>query len=577
MTSIQELAGLGYLPKELPTPFNSRTFGAALASAAPGSISGNSWRQPVTHNLARPGRIYRRLAVPHPMHFAQLATLIANDWAAISAMTNQSPLGLSTPVPDVSGRRAVVPRHRAGERAMRRATLAAGARFVVEADVSQFYPSIYTHSFEWVFAGKTAAKLNLLAKGPKTLGSHLDERVRLAQDGQTVGIPIGPDTSLVLAELVMSRVDLEFIALLPRAIRLGIRGTRYFDDYQLYARTRAEATTISATLQRVLADWQLTLNPYKYKILELPIDLDEPWVSVLKRIVLPTGNASAERSALVLLFDEAFRLARVYADQSVLAYTIGRFVATNFEERHVVDKANWALFEGLILQSSVAEVATLPRVAYLLAWYDRRGYPLNRSAISETLHSIIRSQADLTHGSEVAWAAWAAILLGVRLRAEAARSIEILDDDFVTVVALDANSRGLIPTLKNAQWSKYMDRSGLEGPHWLLAYEALHHGWLVSKSGRDFVHGSETFAWLRGRNVCFYDEKLAITPPAVTPGSVGPAPSAPAARRVDRKAIVTLLRELNILPTVAPPAGTTYGWADLDVAAEPSAGGEDYS
>lgn len=79
--------------------------------------------------------------------------------------------------------------------------------------------------------GRTA-KAN---KSGALLGNTLDKLVRAAQDGQTIGIPIGPDTSLIVSELVMCAADQTLSESLPAT------GFRYVDDIELSFVTRAEA------------------------------------------------------------------------------------------------------------------------------------------------------------------------------------------------------------------------------------------------------------------------------------------------------------------------------------------------
>ena len=93
-------------------------------------------------------------------------------------------------------------------------------------DLSEFYSSLYTHSVPWAIHGKAAAKAQRRVSA--LYGNRLDELLRTAQDHQTVGIPIGPDTSLIVAELVLSAVDRK----LARHIA-NILGLRYMDDFEL--------------------------------------------------------------------------------------------------------------------------------------------------------------------------------------------------------------------------------------------------------------------------------------------------------------------------------------------------------
>jgi hypothetical protein len=230
----QDLLSKGYLPKELPTPFTS-----AGLSAVPmplGVPPGYGDTQLVLHKLARPGLLTRSLGIPHPLYFTRLADVIGTHWPDIEARIAASTMSLTAPVVIAGSQRAVVAattRDRLDERAYHRAT----ARYMVKADVSQWYPSIYTHSLAWAAHGKAAARAAWRARRLGRLwGNALDVNVRNAQSQQTVGIPIGPDTSFVLGELVLAEVDGSL-----RSKRRAFPGFRYFDDYELYASSAQEA------------------------------------------------------------------------------------------------------------------------------------------------------------------------------------------------------------------------------------------------------------------------------------------------------------------------------------------------
>src|SRR5262249_18352337 len=130
-------------------------------------------------------------------------------------------------------------------------------------------------------------------------------------------------------------------------------------------------------------------------------------------------------------------------------------------------------------------------------------------------------------GSEVAWALWAAVSLGVGLTASAAAAIGSIDDDFVASIALDANSRGLFPAgaLDTTGWETLIDYDEvLFGADWLLAYEATHKGWARSAAPR--VAADAFFSVLQGNGVHFYDpqprRKLFTGPAGPLPGGTLP-------------------------------------------------------
>lgn len=506
------MLGRGYLPKELPTPFTSRSFAVSVTASGARALAGvRSWGRLTAHTLARPGMTGRVLGIPSPAHFYKLADHVQAHWSTLDANIQKSTLSLTKPTNDPSGRRALVPAHEL-KRIEARAEHRARARYLVEVDVSEFYRSVYTHALDWAVRGKAIAKA---ATGATTgLGPTLDRYSRNAQGGQTVGIPIGPDTSLVLGELLLAQVDEELLTG-PRA--RWLHGFRYYDDYELHTWSRQQADQALADLQRILAEWQLAVNPYKMRIVELPHPIEEEWLSTLKRIEL-RSHSSQERSGLNALFDDAFRLARRFPRDAVISYALGHFVTRDLAERRRVQKANWPHFEKLLLQACLGEPGVLPRALVLLNWARLRGWPMERGTVSDALNAMLLENAARGHSSEVAWALWASIALASRVSGVAARAVSGMTDDVVALTALHAASVGVIRRLDTSAWAGLMTPSSLSGEHWLLAYEAHEQGWLPPAGGVDYIAADPVFAQLRSDNVRFYDTAASLPPlPAPKP------------------------------------------------------------
>jgi hypothetical protein len=76
--------------------------------------------------------------------------------------------------------------------------------------------------------GKEFCKQNLHKPAFKSaLGNRLDELVRKCQDQQSIGIPIGPDTSRIIGEIIGVGVE----GFLASALRnFESRALRYVDD-----------------------------------------------------------------------------------------------------------------------------------------------------------------------------------------------------------------------------------------------------------------------------------------------------------------------------------------------------------
>jgi hypothetical protein len=504
MPTHADFLGRGMMPKEAPTPFNSRSM-AQFAASLPATLRAQRGTTELSrHMLARPGLMARPLGIPHPHPYFRLTEVIADNWVAIDRQIQQATISVTKPIDDPQARRAVVPSH-SMDRTEQRAEMRALARYVLHADVAQCYPSIYTHSLAWAMHGKAFAKTN--RNDPALVGNALDRLVRSAQDGQTVGIPVGPDTSLVLAELVLSQVDVELES-------AGLRGFRYIDDYELYFGTYQEAERGLSTLVRALASYELNLNSQKTGIDVLPQPLQDEWVSQLRRTELRFVPAR-ERSDLTLLFDDAFRLASLNPGKFVVSYALGRLGSRLDEGEPLVHGDNWSYLQRLLLQACWAQPTAIQKALTLLRWGVDAGFALDRDLVEKSINALIVENAHLGHGSELAWALWVAISLRLRVRAVAAKTIEGSDDDLVALTALHLWTRGLLPRgLDVEPWRGRLTPSDLEGPHWLLSFEAAEKTWLTPFGG-DHIAGDPVFATLRASGVTFYDAFATVpaTPP----------------------------------------------------------------
>jgi hypothetical protein len=93
-----------------------------------------------------------------------------------------------------------------------------------------------------------------------SLGNRLDVAVRKGQDNQTLGIPVGPDTSRILAEIIGVSID-QYVR-----ENLGIDQTRAFrniDDWYIGFDNAGEAEDAIATLATGCRMFELELNADK--------------------------------------------------------------------------------------------------------------------------------------------------------------------------------------------------------------------------------------------------------------------------------------------------------------------------
>ena len=107
-----QVIGRGYLTKELPPVFSSTALDASVALEGPLALEDSPRpgrglnARPASHNLARPGNLRRRLQIPNPFSYYELATALEDNWKAIQSQLDRSYLSESRPAEDPNGLRA---------------------------------------------------------------------------------------------------------------------------------------------------------------------------------------------------------------------------------------------------------------------------------------------------------------------------------------------------------------------------------------------------------------------------------------------------------------------------------------
>jgi hypothetical protein len=442
-------------------------------------------------NLARSGSLRRKLSIPNPINFYQQAVAVCDNWREIRAHCRTSTISLTAPVYSRSHARPIAWKSPFSVLPHARAKARAGARYSLVTDIASFYPSIYTHSIPWALHGKDVAKRN--RSSLSLAGNLLDLVVRNGQDMQTTGVPIGPDTSIVFSEIVLSTID-------SKLKSLGGKGFRFVDDIEFGFRTLSEAESAMALLQEATSGMELQLNATKSRVIELPAPLEAVWVPHLRMFEFRT-TPRQQATDLLGYFGYAFELAAAHKGDAVLTYTLSRLTSVT------VAAENWLLYENLLLQCAAVDPSTVAPVVRELYRYSSVR-PLDLTKIGDCMAGVVLSNAAAGHGSEVAWAVWAMLSLGIHIDEATCAEVVKMRDSIVALLVLHAKAKGLIPRVCDFMpWQRLLNEQELNAENWLLVYEANVKGWLEPLPGiGDYVHAHPQFALLKANGVSFYDE-----------------------------------------------------------------------
>lgn len=155
-----------------------------------------------------------------------------------------------------------------------------GKRYVVKADISNCFPSIYTHSLPWALVSKSYSKMH---RSPTEWFNQVDFYTRNLKDGETHGILIGSHASNLISEIILTAVD-------KAMYDKGYRYIRNIDDYSCYIETKEKAEEFLVDLSTELKQYGLMLNHKKTEILKLPLASTENWVRKLNSFVFSNDD-----------------------------------------------------------------------------------------------------------------------------------------------------------------------------------------------------------------------------------------------------------------------------------------------
>ncbi len=146
----------------------------------------------VRYQSLRDSNTPRNMGIPHPAAYAIQALAISKCWREIAEHCNKpKPTFSRIYVRSMGGGRIFEMNYKGNEHLQQEEDelgWQAGTQYVVIADISMCFPSIYTHSIPWALYAKETAKDN--TNDLNLAGNLLDICTQNTRDGQTNGLLI---------------------------------------------------------------------------------------------------------------------------------------------------------------------------------------------------------------------------------------------------------------------------------------------------------------------------------------------------------------------------------------------------
>ncbi len=414
----------------------------------------------IEYRTTRFNNVLRLMHIPHPYPFSCLCKCIHDNWEHLKHVCENERSIIKPSIHDgrvvimeeyewiEPGRVIVMDKEQFPDALMRHLDLSCGAQYFVDADVSSCFPSLYTHAIPWALVGHKHAKGHTRSA---EWFNEVDKRQRYLKRNETHGVPVGPGTSNLINEVILSRVD-------EKLAQMGYQFFRAIDDYKCYVKTREQAEAFICDLEHELAKYLLLLNAKKVSISQLPLPAKSEWVNDLAARLPSNGTLRASQMARYL--DYAVTLQNHNPQGSVLKYA-----ARTLSRR--LNESNIKVYFRYLLQVAFHYPVVLPVVCESLQkWL----VPLER----EYLHSIVERQLDFRRSDAVSWSLYLLQLTRKSITKKLAQRVVDSGDcvAMATLLALDLHIDLLASFVKT-----------LEGRHqyeldkyWLLIYELTRSG-----------------------------------------------------------------------------------------------------
>ncbi|MCE8006309.1 RNA-directed DNA polymerase [Aestuariivita sp.] len=492
----QRLLERGFYPRELPPTFRTVKFGSLLASKPAylkpqKDFSGET----VFLDGATFQGNHRTFGVINPINYALLSEFLAENWSDVEkvmAISQFSAFKVVFPDNVTVGGRAFQRSSFSGK-LKKQAYLSSAYPSVVHLDINRFYGSIYSHSIPWAALGKPEA---LKQHKAKTLEKHwsaeLDRLVRACNRNQTIGIPIGPDTSRVVSELVLSRIDHELKKNGP-----GLKKRQVFhniDDYEIGVENTTEAERVIARFEKEIRKFELRSHDGKTGVIsgELPENLRwEPKFNLLKGL--------EDEEFLDGLFALLASERDAYPGSNVVGYGLSRFAK---KIASCSDKELSLRHLQTLLYSSPRFVSWVAPLFVGLKGGDDLDQPQKRMlrwGVEECSrrHDIV----------SLLWFLYMHLQFDLKLSKALKKLCFEVESVLVDLVLAHADHNGLVKGGFAEALGRYQNAS-LGSSAWLFLYESEARGWKSAVSAKKIGQSEDPkkfFKLMNDNDVHFYD------------------------------------------------------------------------
>lgn len=342
-----------------------------------------------------------------------------------------------------------------------------GKRYMIHADISKCYPSIYTHAIPWALVGKDTAKANV--KNHKEWYNQIDHFAQIVKNGETHGLLIGPHTSNILSEIILCAID-------ENLSKKYMSYIRNIDDYICYVNTKEEVDNFIIDLNRELRKYDLLMNHKKTEIYELPICVVETWVHKIQHHIatFQKFKEHVDYKEVQAFVDFTIKLVSENADNnSIILYAVKALKDFNLTKNA----------QEYLIKSVVSLSLLYPYLVPILGEFIFEKYEVDTNQIQKYANMIYEKYIQKNNYEACSFALLYAIDSNSKIDSIDVEIIKSSQDCILMLMAFiyckKNNLKSEVKQLK--QYAKELKQKGEMDQYWLFVYECLSLGNLTDE------------------------------------------------------------------------------------------------
>lgn len=498
-----------YLPSELPPLVTTKSFASFCRSqyvwlssqtTQLGKIAG----EVETFSAPRTNGARRQLSVVNPICQLRLSLAITQYRNEISSTIKRSTLSLYSTQEDLANDRAFSGLDFESRYSLQ-AKIASEYPYFLRADISRFFYTIYTHSIPWAIHGKEQVKTQFFKSGAaakkKIMAdwtNAIDSGVQACQSRETFGLPVGPDTSRIIAELILSGVeqDPDFASMIT-----GRPSYRLVDDYIIGFKKHEDAQAAERALRRALWRYNLQLNETKTGVFSTSLLVRERWRLELGAMSISCANEQSQAIDLHRMVDQAYHLCRESENSAPASWVIHTI------SRTPILPGNWPIALDAVLRMARDFPAAMNRACVFLI----NNQPALQSAallkrISLWTKQSLQNHAARENDYETGWLLLTSAAYGFKVtQEEIGNPSQIPSPIIFTIIGLLNEKKLTTIPLSTWKWRQIFPAEGIYGRNWLPLYEAVRRKWTTDKTIASLVNSDQFFQKMLQDQVTFLD------------------------------------------------------------------------